>query len=379
MAYVYKRSTDRRWRFQYRDGGRTIDKKGLSSRRETELMAARLEDDVIRIRNGLLTPGELKRRDAEAKPLSEHLSEWRAYLLSVGNRADYCELCYSRVSKIFSMCASGRGIHRISQIDAAEVQGVIKSRMDSGHHSQQTCNHHITMARGFCRWLHLHDRAPDDKLKLLKKYALTQIKHERAPIAAADMLKMITHVEAMPDNSLGGQFKIRGRDRAMLYRIAWATGLRRRSLCSLTPESFCLKKGEESVKVPAAYSKNKRTIVIPLSPEMAEMLADYLKYKPEKVRLWDVPMHSSRVIKMDFKRAGVVFPDDGRFRDFHALRGTAITTLLSAGAHLRTAQQFAGHSNPSLTSKYAPPDEATMRAAVSAVGSIAAHRAATQS
>jgi hypothetical protein len=43
----------------------------------------------------------------------------------------------------------------------------------------------------------------------------------------------------------------------MLYRIAIATGLRRRSLQSLTAESFHLVDGEATVCVAASHSKIK--------------------------------------------------------------------------------------------------------------------------
>ena len=55
------------------------------------------------------------------------------------------------------------------------------------------------------------------------------------------------------------------------------------------------------------------------------------------------------MVGIDLKAAGIVPETDSGIVDFHALRATYISHLVSSGASVKTCQVLARHSSPSLT------------------------------
>jgi hypothetical protein len=62
------------------------------------------------------------------------------------------------------------------------------------------------------------------------------------------------------------------------------------------------------------------------------------------------------MLRIDLEAAGIPYsvegPDGPLFADFHALRHTYLTLGGKAGIDLRTLQELAGHSTPTLTARY---------------------------
>ncbi len=157
---------------------------------------------------------------------------------------------------------------------------------------------------------------------------------------------MITAAESGPV-----VYKVPGLDRAWLYRVAAATGFRANELRSLTPESFDLDSDLPAVTVAAAYSKRRRDDHQPLPPAMVPALRSWINFKAPGQPLWgDLTKHTADMLRHDLAAAGIAYRDDnGRVADFHSLRGTYISLIVSGGASVKTAQTLARHSTPSLT------------------------------
>jgi integrase len=161
--------------------------------------------------------------------------------------------------------------------------------------------------------------------------------------------------------------------RAMLYRVAVETGLRSAELRSLTRASFDLDGNEPSVTIAAAYAKNRRQDTLPLKPETASTLAVHLSGKMPKAQAFSMPIRTE-VIRMfradltDARAAWIAEPaasqqraerdkstflaeqdESGRYADFHALRHTFITGLVTGGVNPKVAQTLARHSVITLT------------------------------
>ena len=62
------------------------------------------------------------------------------------------------------------------------------------------------------------------------------------------------------------------------------------------------------------------------------------------------------MLRIDLEAAGIPYavegPDGPLFADFHALRHSYLTLGGRAGIDLRTLQELAGHSTPTLTARY---------------------------
>src|SRR5262249_26301662 len=99
--------------------------------------------------------------------------------------------------------------------------------------------------------------------------------------------------------------KLAGVDRAMLYLLAAYSGFRCSELASLTPESFGLASDPPNVTVDAAYSKRRRQDTQPLPRDVATVLAEWLRGKPAKERLWPGRWvnHAAKMVKADLAAA----------------------------------------------------------------------------
>src|SRR5207244_5674178 len=64
----------------------------------------------------------------------------------------------------------------------------------------------------------------------------------------------------------------------------------------------------------------------------------------------------AEMLRIDLEVAGIPYtvegPDGPLYADFHALRHTYLTLGGRAGIDLRTLQELAGHSTPTLTARY---------------------------
>ena len=143
-----------------------------------------------------------------------------------------------------------------------------------------------------------------------------------------------------------------GHDRAVLYLTAAYTGLRASELASLTPGSFDLNSIPPSVAVEAAYSKHRRRDELPLRPDLAEVLRDYLRSRPTGSPVWPGTWveRAARMVGDDLKGADIPYMDaTGRFFDFHALRHQFISRLALSGVSVKAAQTLARHSTVTLT------------------------------
>ena len=163
-----------------------------------------------------------------------------------------------------------------------------------------------------------------------------------------------------------------GRDRAMLYLMAGYSGLRASELASLTWESVDFRTDPPVVTIEAAYSKRRRKDVLPLHPDLALRLREWLaegdrakdddsivlsidNVSDDKPKClwpgrWAVNRHAAEMLRSDLQAAEIAYEDEsGKVFDFHALRHQFISMLAQSGVHPKTAQELARHSTITLT------------------------------
>jgi integrase len=226
----------------------------------------------------------------------------------------------------------------------------------------RTSNHYLEAVKNFTRWLVKDRRAAYDPLACLS--AQNPDADVRVLRRALEPGEFAALVEAARN---GKPFRgLTGPDRAALYVLAAHTGFRASELASLTPASFDF--DGPTVTVEAAYSKHRRRDVQPLRPDVAAILREYVRGRPDQSPLWPGGWTDDGALMMrhDLARAGIPFLDaKGRAYDFHALRHQFISDLVAAGVHPRDAQVLARHSTITLTMKrYAHVRPANLHAAL---------------
>ena len=110
--------------------------------------------------------------------------------------------------------------------------------------------------------------------------------------------------------------------------------------------------------LPARLSKNKKGKVQPLPLDVAYGLREYLDGKPATSVLWPGGWKNdaAEMLRADLDAISIAYavegPDGPLHADFHALRHSYLTLGGRAGIDLRTLQELAGHSTPTLTARY---------------------------
>jgi hypothetical protein len=158
----------------------------------------------------------------------------------------------------------------------------------------------------------------------------------------------------------------------MVYRLALGTGLRAKELRSLTPASFRLDGDEPTVSVSAAHTKRQREDTQPIRGDLAELLHPWLAGRPSDEELFaKLPQATARMLRSDLKAARAMWISEaktdqdrrereksdfleyrnkgGEVFDFHSTRHTYISAVVVGGASVKTCQELARHSTPTLT------------------------------
>ena len=286
-----------------------------------------------------------------SKPLTGHISDWKADMLAQGNTAKHANLSASRVERLTADC----GFNFYSDISAAKIQQKLadyrKNTLDARGHAEtgiglKTTNYYLRDLKSFCRWM-MHERRvnanPVEYLDALN--AKVDVRRQRRTLSEVDMRKLLTATRNGPERR-----GMSGQERALVYELSATTGLRVSELASLTVASFTLDESP-SVTIDAAYAKNRRRDTLPLRADMAEHLRNFLATKLPGTKVFPkLSNHNSaQMIKADLEAAGLPFELDGKYFDFHSLRHQFISGLAAVGIHPKTAQQLARHSTITLT------------------------------
>lgn len=159
MASLRKRG--RTWSSRYIDeNGIQRERKGFTDKRETERLAAGIEEQVARVRAGLVDPKAHTLRDHQARPIDEHLAEFRAMLTAKNGPGRHAIVTRNRAAKVLDRA----GVRRIGDLSAAKVlEALARIRADEDF-GQETVNHHVRAVKAFARWLWKEGRAREHYL-----------------------------------------------------------------------------------------------------------------------------------------------------------------------------------------------------------------------
>ena len=160
----------------------------------------------------------------------------------------------------------------------------------------------------------------------------------------------------------------RGRERALIYKAAYYTGLRRGELRQLRVYHLTLDRVRPRLQLPGEFTKNGRDANLPLREDFAEELTSWIEETGRRPGeyLFDVPDRIAQLMKKDLESAGIPYKDErGRVADFHSLRKCLATHLNKEGVPIVTAKEFLRHGTIELTAGvYNDSDSHDLRAAL---------------
>lgn len=356
MASVFKRGRDKSRRhvpyyIEYFDhDGKRRRKKGFTDRGLTEQLAAKLENEVMLRREGLIDPEDEAAAQRKRAPIEEQLTAFEKSLSRSDNTPKHVKLTMSRVRRIVDEA----GFERPADIDFESVEQVLREMLESEEIGHKTYNHYVQSMDQFCKWLSHGQRkilSHNPIAGMERLNTEVDVRHPRRALKLDEFDKLVESARAS-----GVEIQcFDGEERARIYLISYFTGLRRKEIGSLTPRSFDLNGNPPTVTVEAACSKHRRKDVLPLHEELVSSLREWLVGKdPDEVLF---PKLGKRrtwlMVKKDLERVGIPYETAEGIADFHAAgRHTHITELLRNGASLAEAKELARHCDVRMTMKY---------------------------
>ena len=366
------RRRGRNWYFRYTDAdGVKQEVKGCPDKRETERMAAVAELEASRIRGKLIDPKDTGYRDHAARPLGEHLGEWRDDMLAKGKTAKHAAQYHERAAKLIAImkgttlkelqpgrkpAALERAAKKLASVlESAFFADVKAERIQSGLAtlrgygvSLQTCNHFRAATRAFLRWSNDRGRIRESPMRGVGAFnAAEDLRHARRALTDDELGKLVRAAESGPV-----RLDMDGPLRAMAYRFAAGTGFRADELRSLTAESFRLDRQEPSVQLRASSAKDRRPADQPIPSTLARDLRDWLQGKPAGQSVFPLNHDTARAIRGDLEAAGIPYETEDGVADFHALRSYFISALIRSGASISEVHKLARHAKPETTLKH---------------------------
>jgi integrase len=392
MATMYYRKDRKCYEVQWTDAaGKKHKRNGSADKAVARRLKARIEREEFERRAGL--------RDAEqegyaahaSRPLAAHLADWRAAMLAAGTTVKHVDLALGRAGRVVAL-VMGAALGEIEpprtarrderpKFGAALAGYVARARLadlteerarkalaalKAEGRSLQTCNHHRASIRAFAKWCHDTRRAREHTLRTLRGYnAKEDRRHDRRTISVEELTRLIAVAGRGP--AVQG---VSGATRALVYRLAAATGMRYSEIGSITAASFDW--SAPSVTIRACYTKNGDPATLSLPRDLVDDLRAYVAAVPAGEPAFRLPPEKGvRLLRPDLEAAGIPYVDaSGLVFDFHSLRAQLATMADAAGVSPRVVQKMMRHSTLELTGRYTKPRAVDIEAAVSRLPSL---------
>jgi integrase len=323
--------------------------------------AQRLLEDLCRA-GEMGEVGLVDRSGHNKRSLAAHIKEFRLSLVAADNTADYVRIATNRIKEVAKGCKF-ESLSDLCGLKAANYLSDCRTTiMRRGNHTKTmsitTSNLYMDALTQFGRWLEDEKRIHRNPFeRMVRGNKDTDPRRARRAIKPDDFQKLLEAARRSPRTV----YNLSGEDRYWLYRTAYYTAFRIAALCSLTRESFDLAGDIPTVTLATVKNKSRKLKTNAIPKDFAKQLGKYLARFALGEPIWGrgcAVDHGADMVRADLEVAKLPFEvsgPDGPLRfDFHALRHTAITEL--SRDDLRTAQEIAGHTKPTITAKYAHRD-----------------------
>jgi integrase len=331
------------WYVDYKTADGTRKRvKGFRDKAATAQLAAELERKAELARTGIID----RYAEDRKKPLKQHMEDFYQSLLAKGGTVAHAKQTKYRAEQIINRCKFAIW----TDISASKVERCLADlRNGEARLSVGTSNSYLQAIKQFCRWMVQDGRASESPVAHLAGInARTDRRHDRRALEPDEMRRLLKATIAGPK-----RYGMDGYERALLYRLAAESGLRRKEIASLKISSFDLKAG--TIRVNCAYTKNKKMAIVQLKPDTANELQKFFAGKMPDVKAFggtykQLTTKTADMLKADLAGAGIPYVDDAqRYADFHCLRHTTGSFLAASGCHPKVAQSIMRHGDINLT------------------------------
>jgi site-specific recombinase XerD len=352
MASIYKRSRDKKkknvpWQIEYvdADGVRRVVK-GFTDKGLTEQLAAKLENEVLLRKRGMIDPLAEQLAVRRQSLVGDALDAFRRSLDNATPK--HQKLIMTRVRRL----VEASGAKTLGDLDAEKVEEALKAIRREEDLGARTYNHYLQAIDEFGKWLVASKRLAHNPVAGIERLnAETDVRHARRALTPEEVARLV-------DSARSSGVEVQGYDgelRARAYLMSFFTGLRRQELGSLTPRSFKLDAPRPTLTVDAACSKHRRKDTLPMHPELVAMVREWVSgMEPEDLLFPRIERKKTwLMVKKDLERVGIPYETHEGIADFHAAgRHSHITGLLRHGATLVEARELARHADVRMTMKY---------------------------
>lgn len=352
MATIFKRGRDKGKKnkpyvIQYTDHeGKRQFAKGFTDKALTEQLAAKLENEVLLRKRGMIDPAQERLLAIKQSPIEEHLAAFDRSLAN--NTPKHRRLTMTRVRRVVEGC----GFKTLAEMDGEKVVDWLGEFRDEEDIGARTYNHYLQAADAFGKWLAATKRLPGNPLAGMERLnAETDVRHKRRALTPDEFARLV-------DAARNSGCEVQGYDgemRARVYQISYLTGLRRGELGSLTPNSFRLDDAQPTLVVEAACSKHRRRDTLPMHPELVNLVRQWVAGMAPDAPLFPrlARKKTYTMVQKDLERAGIPYETHEGLADFHAAgRHSHITGLVRSGASIMEAKELARHADIRQTAKY---------------------------
>jgi integrase len=323
------------------------------NRHDAQKILNKLENDVIRIKGGIITRSELIQAGGKKTPFEIIVDDFLRHIESRNVSQKHFNNFKTRLFKL----QLSQNIEYINDFNEATLEHWLSETINSKHLKNRTINQYLTSYSTFGIWCVRKGLINVSPTKYIKRLNPEIDQKYRRRAFTADEVNLIIENAANDKQRL-------------FYQILVTTGLRSQELLKSYVSQFDVV--NHRFTVAAAKTKNRTSDVLPLNSNTAKLIRKYVtknKLKPDSY-LFGQYIHRIQdkyynVFKKDLKRAGIKQYDGDRKVDVHSFRKTFGTLLAIAGVPLVTVQRLMRHSDPKMTANlYLDIPEQNMQSAV---------------
>ena len=215
--------------------------------------------------------------------------------------------------------------------------------------TSRTKGFYLASIKQFCEWAVRQGRIASNAIEHLSVKFAGDVKKRRRPLTVEEVRTLVTVTTDGPE-----RHRISGTDRAILYAFTAETGCRAGEVAAFTAGDFDLSDELVSVLVRSNTTKNGKDRSLLISTGLSVLLCNHLGHKTSEAKAFSTPRLDAfaKMLRKDCDAAGIPTVDGaGREVDFHALRVTSASLMVTGGFDVKLAQQRLGHHDPALTLK----------------------------